>query len=155
MATASQILSWVKKSFDQDELEYELLEDENIIRIVMPLDGKLQRSTMVMSFRDDSYTVNAYLQLNADEDCRLKVAEYITRATYGLRFGNFEMDFSDGEIRYRLTLDCEDRTSLSDDLIWSTISIPKRMLEAYGDGLVAVMYGIKSPEEAIKEAEED
>jgi hypothetical protein len=29
------------------------------------------------------------------------------------------------------------------------------MLGKYGDGLIAVMYGIKTPEDAIKEAEKD
>jgi len=154
MATASQIFGWVKRFLDQMELVYEPV-DENSIKIIMPLDGKLKNTTAFFNCRDDSYTVNAYIALSADEDCRQKVAEYITRANYGLRFGCFEMDFNDGEIRYRLTLDCEDRTGLSDDLVRSTLVIPMRMLERYGDGLVAVMYGIMTPEEALNEAEKE
>ena len=151
MDRSSQILKWVKSFFDQAEAEYELLEGKDVIRIIMPLDGKLKSSTIEILFWDDSYTVNAYIPLNADEYCRQRVAEYITRATYGLSVGNFEMDFLGGEIRYRLTLDCEDRTSLSDDLIRSTLAIPLGLIDKYGDGLVAVMYGFKSPEDAIKE----
>ena len=31
---------------------------------------------------------------------RQDIAEYLTRANYGMVMGNFEMDYSDGEIRY-------------------------------------------------------
>lgn len=30
-----------------------------------------------------------------------RTAEFLTRANYGLVFGNFEMDMHDGEIRYK------------------------------------------------------
>ncbi len=33
------------------------------------------------------------------------VAEYIARANFGLVIGNFELDFSDGEIRFRTSID--------------------------------------------------
>jgi hypothetical protein len=38
---------------------------------------------------------------------RQTVAEYLTRANYGLVLGNFEMDFSDGEVRYKTSIDVE------------------------------------------------
>ena len=155
MATATEILAWVKDVFDQKELGYELLEDKNTLKIHLPLKSKLKNFTAYFNCRERSYTVNAYIPLGVDEDSRQKIAEYITRANYGLRFGNFELDFSDGEIRYRLTVDCEDRSSLSESLVMRSIFIPMTMFDRYGDGLVAVMFGIKSPEEAINDAEKD
>ncbi|MCL1889815.1 MAG: YbjN domain-containing protein [Desulfovibrionaceae bacterium] len=153
MATASQILGWIQRILEQQDLRYELVEDKQLIKSQFPLDCKLKNFTAFFNCRDDSYTVNSYIALGADEGCRLKVAEYITRANYGLKFGNFEMDFNDGEIRYRMTVSCEDRTDLSESLVMGSIIIPMRMYERYGDGLIAVMYGIKSPEDAINEAE--
>src|SRR3954467_14939357 len=41
------------------------------------------------------------MPVRAPAQMRLAVAEYITRANYGLRIGNFEMDFDDGEVRYK------------------------------------------------------
>jgi hypothetical protein len=38
---------------------------------------------------------------------RAAVAEYLTRINYGLSVGNFEMDFDDGEVRFRTGLDLE------------------------------------------------
>lgn len=41
----------------------------------------------------------------APEARRGAMAEAITRANYGLTLGNFEMDFRDGELRYRTSMD--------------------------------------------------
>jgi len=33
--------------------------------------------------------------------------KFLTRANYGMMIGNFEMDFTDGEIRYKTSIDVE------------------------------------------------
>jgi hypothetical protein len=45
--------------------------------------------------------------VNVPEDKRLSMADFLTRANYGLKVGNFEMDFSDGEIRYKTSINVE------------------------------------------------
>lgn len=54
------------------------------------------------------------------EDARMAVAEFITRANYGMRIGNFELDLRDGEVRYKSSLDFEGAT-LTPALIQHTI----------------------------------
>jgi hypothetical protein len=36
------------------------------------------------------------------------MAEYLTRANYGLILGNFAMDMADGEVHYKVSVDFED-----------------------------------------------
>ena len=155
MAAASQILGWVQQIFDQKGIHYKLFEKDYVIKTNFPLKCKLKDIDVIYIFKEDSFGVYATIALSADKDCRQKVAEYITRANYGIRYGNFEMDFDDGDIRYHLNVDCTDRISLSEKMVMRTICIPMQMFDRYGDGLVAVMFGIKSPEDAIKEAEND
>jgi hypothetical protein len=38
------------------------------------------------------------------EERRAEVSEFLTRANYGLAAGNFELDFGDGEVRYKTAL---------------------------------------------------
>ena len=38
------------------------------------------------------------------EERRLDVSEFLTKANYGLADGNFELDFDDGEVRYKTVL---------------------------------------------------
>ena len=152
--TASQILGWLKKSFDEADWSYEEFADRDSLKSTnYPLDCKLKNFDIIVNCRDDSFTFNANIRIKADEDCRLKVAEYITRANWGLRYGCFELDFRDGEIRYRHTEDCTNWTSIPEHAFMRSVYLPKTMFERYGDGLLAVMYGFKSPEDAIKDAE--
>lgn len=86
------------------------------------------------------------------ENLRIAVAEFITRANFGLRIGNFEMDFFDGEVRYKSSLDFEGET-LNPRLIRNAIYPAVHTMDQYWPGLMSVVYGGKSPNEAIAEVE--
>ena len=85
---------------------------------------------------------------------RLAVAEYITRANYGLRIGNFELDFDDGEVRYKSSLDFES-VELTPGLIRNTIYPAVQTMDRYLPGVLSVVFGGKSAEEAIAAIEEE
>ena len=85
---------------------------------------------------------------------RVMVAEYITRANYGLRIGNFEMDFDDGEVRYKSSLDFEG-VELTTGLIRNAIYPAVQTMDRYLPGLLSVIFGGKSAEEAILAIEEE
>lgn len=86
-----------------------------------------------------------------DED-RVAVAEFLTRANYGMRIGNFEMDYSDGEVRYKTSLDFEGET-LTANLIRHMIYPAVLTMDHYLPGLMSVIYGGLTPFEAIEEIE--
>jgi hypothetical protein len=90
--------------------------------------------------------------VKAPERTRPLVAEYITRANYGLRIGNFEMDYSDGEIRYKSSIDFE-KERLTPNLIKNTIYPAVHTMDFYLPGLLGVMYGDRDPAGAIQELE--
>jgi len=80
------------------------------------------------------------------------VAEFITRANFGMIIGNFEFDFSDGEIRYKTSVDLEGvevQASLLRNLVYANVLT----MDKYFTGLMRVMYGGITPEEAIREIE--
>ena len=90
--------------------------------------------------------------VKAPEDVRQPVADFITRANYGLRIGNFEMDFDDGEVRYKSSLDFEGAT-LGHAFIKNAIYPAVQTMDRYLSGLMGVFYG-KSPVKAIAEIED-
>ncbi|MEJ1930100.1 YbjN domain-containing protein, partial [Nostoc sp. NIES-2111] len=90
--------------------------------------------------------------VNAPEDKRLAVAEFITRANCGMMLGNFELDFSDGEISYKTSIDVEgDRltTALIQRLVYTNVM----MMDEYLPGILSVIYGNVLPEEAVAQIE--
>lgn len=64
-------------------------------------------------------------------------------------FNNFEMDYRDGEIRFRVAVDC-DECMPSSTVIRNSIIFPHQAFSKYGNGLLTVMFGVMTPEEAIK-----
>ncbi len=100
----------------------------------------------------EQFIFYAVSTIKVPEDSRLAVAEFLTRANYGLRIGNFEMDYSDGEVRYKSSLDFEDDT-LTPNLIRNAIYPAVQTLDNYLTGLMKVAFGGQTPFEAIQEIE--
>jgi hypothetical protein len=93
------------------------------------------------------------MPMRAPAQVRPAVAEFLTRANYGLRIGNFEMDYTDGEVRYKSSLDFEGET-LTPGLIRNTMYPGVQTMDRYLPGILSVIYGGKTPEEAVEEIEE-
>ncbi|MBD1909761.1 YbjN domain-containing protein [Leptolyngbya sp. PL-A3] len=82
----------------------------------------------------------------------LSIAEFITRVNSGMILGNFELDFEDGEIRYKTSIDVTDdylSYALIKQLVYANIS----MMDAYLPGIRAVIAGAATPLEAIRQIE--
>lgn len=86
------------------------------------------------------------------EDRRSAVAELITRANYGLRIGNFEMDFRDGEIRYKASLDFED-VNLTHPLMKNLFYPAVQTADRYQPILIRVAFAGADPQQVIGEVE--
>jgi hypothetical protein len=136
----------------EDEWYPQQIEDRLIYRVFFGgTNGDLRCFAQV---RDDleQFLFYAIAPVKAPEGLRQAVAEYITRANYGLRIGNFEMDYSDGEVRYKSSVDFENVT-LNDDLIRNAIYPAVHTMDRYLPGLMSVIYGSTSPAQAIAEVE--
>jgi hypothetical protein len=83
---------------------------------------------------------------------RPAVAEYITRANYGLRIGNFELDYADGEVRFKSSINFEGE-DLTSGMLRNAIYPAIHTLDRYLPGLLRVSFGGATPPEAIEEVE--
>jgi hypothetical protein len=79
-------------------------------------------------------------------------AEYICRANFGIRIGNFELDFRDGQVRFKSSINFK-RTQLSEILIDDAIKPAVAAFDEFFPGLANVIAGLDTPAKAIAEAE--
>ena len=94
----------------------------------------------------------SYCPVKVPENKRPLVGDYLTRANYGLLVGNFEMDYNDGEVRYKTSIDVEgDKLSvaLMKRLVYDNLAV----MDRYLPGVLSVIYGGASPTEAIAQVE--
>ena len=130
----------------------------------LPVENK---TALRMNFDGKSGNLPCYAQINVDlqqfffyatapvkvpEEIRPDVAEFLTRANYGLRIGNFELDYADGEVRYKTSLDFEGER-LTDNFIRNAIYPAVQTMDRYLKGLMTVTFGGRTPAEAIEEVE--
>ena len=101
------------------------------------------------------YVIYTIYEKNSEKEYFNKVSEYLHRANYGLQNGNFEMDYRDGEVRYKVYIIFED-VDISIRMIKKSILIGMAMFIKYGEGLLRMMSGSDDdPEECIEIAEKD
>ena len=82
------------------------------------------------------------------------MAEFLTRANYGMVIGNFELDFNDGEVRYKSSIDVTTNAEhLTEAQFRSLVFTNVLMMDKYFPGLMSVMYLNRSPAELIAEIE--
>lgn len=92
--------------------------------------------------------------IKVPEARRQVIAEFLTRANYGMVIGNFEMDFSDGEIRYKTSVDLAGGSPLTMLLIKPLVYTNVLMMDKYLPGVMEVLYADVSAEQAIRKIED-
>jgi hypothetical protein len=140
--------------FTEDGWSFEQMPERPILRL--PFQGKGGRWNCYAQVRvtKDVEQVLFYsvLPLNVPAEKRAAIAEFITRANYGMALGNFELDFNDGEVRYKTSVDVTDQ-EINPGLLRPLIYTNVLMMDKYMSGLIAVVYADVSPSEAVRQIE--
>ncbi len=147
------LLDKMQQRLDQKNVKY--FTKENVITFhinVGEVIGSLRFSIHILK---NSYVTYASLNNKATPENYCNVAEYLHRANLGLAYGNFEMDYADGEIRYKYSAEIENPNNISNYTLDKCILLPCVMFEQYGNGIIKLMLGIGNPEKLIAEAEEN
>ena len=149
-----QAFETLSQFLEEDGWYPQRLDDKTIYRA--GFSGKNGQTVCYAQVRVDLEQFLFYViaPIKAPEEQRQAVAEFITRANYGLRIGNFELDFSDGEVRYKSSIDFEGET-LTPGLIKMAIYPAVQTMDRYLPGLMSVIYSNQAPAEAIAEIEGD
>ena len=132
----------------EDDWRYEEIPGELAIRF--SFSGKSARYECFGQANEDHeiFVFYSIVPIRVAEEQRQIVAELLARINYGLNIGNFELDMTDGEIRYKTSIDVEggELTSrMAETLIAVNISTTDRYFPAFTD----VMYAGVAPVEAV------
>ncbi|MFN9648996.1 MAG: YbjN domain-containing protein [Pseudanabaena sp.] len=84
---------------------------------------------------------------------RLGIAEFLTKVNYGLIAGNFEMDFQDGEVRYKTYAINGENNPLNSELIGQLIFVNVMTMDKYLPALMSVLYANVPIDQAIQQIE--
>lgn len=146
---------FVKKYLDDNDWKYEM-SDRGHVSVatggIGGFDGVYNSFRFLMLIGDDDVQNYAVMPMSAKTKLA-EMAEFITRANYGLRNGAFEMDYGDGEVRFHMTFPMAG-VRADPELVGAILGGCAQMLHKYSKGFMEVLMGMKSPEAAVKDCEE-
>lgn len=137
--------------FQRDNWKFTKVDDRPVIRL--PFQGKTASWACIAQADEERerFVFYSICPLQTPKERFSAMFEFLTRANYGLMVGNFEMDVSDGEIRYKACVGLKN-VEINDPLFHNAIYPSLWTMDKYLPGIMMVLTG-KSAEEAIQYVE--
>lgn len=149
----SSLFEIVIQYFEEDDWNFMEISEGEVLKMGVSGRNGEYNCFAIVNEEKETFRFLSSLPVKVPADKRLAVAELITRANLGLTIGNFELDFEDGEVRYKTGIDVEgDR--LSPALVRNLVNTNVLVMDHYCPSMMKVVYGGLSPEEAIEETED-
>ena len=148
----STLQATVANYLEENGWTYEPLDDGPMLSA--QYDGDNGTWTCFVVANEDQHQVVFYsvVPVHAEESALLRAAEFITRVNYDLIIGNFELDMSDGEIRFKTSLDVEG-DELSTALVRNLLLANVAATDHYLPGFEQLLAGDETPAEILADIE--
>ena len=141
----------IRNHLDAHRLHYHFDEDHGVFELLMGVGCKAKTLVYHIIIDQYNFVVNARYPMGPsaeDEACVNTIARFFSRANYGLRNGNFELDLDDGEISFKSFCCCRGLTAPSDEMIAESIQFPAAMFDKYEAGILGILFNGMSDKEA-------
>lgn len=149
------MLTVVRSVLDQWNLTYEVSERSTptVGIVVFGMSGMYTnyRATLCMDVEDDIFAVYYVCPIKIIERRRREIALYLAGANYRVAVGHFDLDFRDGEVRYKISVTLKG-SRLSCEMVKQMIGISMNTLDKFFPGIMACAFGDQSAVDALQEA---
>ena len=142
----------MQQFFTDEQWAVEAIEDQPAFEAAFEGDHGELRLVGLCDDLEERFVFYAVLPLPCPPDRRPAVAELLTRVNYGMMIGNFELDYDDGEIRYKTSSDLED-VPAHQALLRSGAFCAVTTMDLYRPAIEAVIAGTMAPSEAVDSVE--
>ena len=105
-----KISNLIKEFLSMDDWHYSFDDRNGTFQFGLNISTRIKNIKYLVDVDEDSFIVYAYCPIGVDTDnteIMHRMSDFVCRANYGLKNGNFELDMRDGEIRYKCYADCE------------------------------------------------
>ncbi len=142
----------IKNYLDEDGWHYEMKEDEEVavFHFTLTVSGKIRELQYFVEVHEDGFSSIAVFPVNADIEDKQMMAEFLHRANYSLREGNFEFDFRDGEIHYKCFIDCDGGIIPTKSMVRNSVLLPYHMYMRFVDGILGIIFNQETGKDAIE-----
>ena len=138
---------------EEEDWEAEKLEGDDLVRTAFEGDNGQWGCFVQVNEEEGQCIFYSIAPFEVPEAKRLAMAEFITRANHSLVAGNFDLDFADGEVRFKTSLDVFD-DQLSLPLFRNIVINNLAMMDQYLPSLKALIESDATPAQLIAKLEE-
>jgi len=143
-----KLLTAVESFFKEDGWDYVQLGESEVLRLEFAGENGDFVCIAHANSDLDQFVFYTVAPEKAPKRKRRDMAELITRINAGLVIGNFELDYTSGEVRYKTSIDVEgDR--LTPTLVKRLIYPNVFMMDKYLPGILAIILTDIKPDEAV------
>jgi hypothetical protein len=148
-APEGMLLSTIRAMLDAQQFQYQAIGTNSLTSTFHNEHGVY---TILFSAWDATAIVTLWgaYGSNIPENRRVPIAEALTRINFLLSLGNFELDFSDGELHFRIGIDVEDGR-LSEKMLSNMLCCTLHAMERFHVALMRIAFGDIEPETALAE----
>ena len=146
------IMQVINEFLTSENRYYSFDEKKGFFKFSLSVDGKIQIINYIIEVNDTAYVVYAIAPIGVDaqnKEMMSEMAEFICRANFVLKNGDFEFDMDGGGIHFKCYVDCNGIIPTY-EIIKNSIYCPAAIFGYYGDGIIGIIFEGMSGEEAIQ-----
>lgn len=146
---ASKVYNDLRTHLDSIGLKYTRHDDDKVISLGM--NGDDLPMDMILAVREKQEVIQLIspIRPKAPEDKRIDAAVAVNVANYGIVFGSFDYDVSDGEIRWRATLPYRD-AAITKDQVHYLVMVSAATIDKYNDKFLMLNKGMMTLQQFIE-----
>lgn len=135
---------YLNGDLDGHKWNYDEVMDNVFTGEISNIGGKINNLKFAIIVNNDTVLCYHIAPLTVPEDQRAAVSEFISRVNYDMIYGNFELNFSNGELRHKTTIS-------EYDLLYNDTAAIEKMIHLmvlgpsvwvrYGESLLKILFG--------------
>ena len=152
----NEIAMAVKGYLDEDNWHYSFDEESGIFEFVLKTDCSINSIHYFIDIHRTEMLVYGICPVCVscdDADKVAKMAEFVAKANNGLKNGNFEFNYANGEIRYKSYVNCS-HTIPSHAVVMNCICCIDMVYMRYADGILDIVSSDVTASDSIQKCNE-
>lgn len=149
VARAKKACSTLCTHLDSIGLKYSRHDDDKVITLTMHGDDLPIEMLLAVIEKQEVIPLLSPIRPKVPEDKRIDAAVAVNVANYGIVFGSFDYDISDGELRWRAVLPYGDN-GITEDQIRYLVMVSAHAIDNYNDKFMMLSKGMMKLEQFIE-----
>ena len=144
----------IKEALNSTQTNFQVLEENEkkcVLRLGFGLKNGNCDTIIDIDSEWQSYLILVFLPTNVDENKRLRIAELLNRINSVCTYGNFEVGFYSGRVRFKSSQLFHDINGDTDLIFRRQMQLSLNTMDEYIPVIMSVIYAGTLPEQALNQ----